>query len=112
MLSFNDIKNSFGNKTVTNLKAILVVKNDSSPYLIEEDKTHNNEFKIYLNFKGLESALLNNIGCLVGGGDLYYDSVIVSGVVKRSNLESFVLDEINKFLLIRENEEFNILELE
>ena len=46
------------------------------------------------------------------GGDLYYDSVIVSGVIKRSNLESFVLDEINKFLLIREDEEFNILELE
>ena len=112
MLIFNDIKNSFGNHAVTNLKAILVVKNDSSSYLIEEDKNYNNEFKIYLNFKDLKSVLLNNIGCLVGGVELYYDSVIVSGVIKRSNLESFVLDEINKFLLIRENEEFNILELE
>jgi hypothetical protein len=112
MLSFNDIKNSFGNQTVTNLKAILVVKNDSSPYLIEKDIKYDNEFKIYLNFKYLEDILLNNIGCFVGGRELYYDGVIVSGVIKRSNLELFVLDEINKFLLIREDEEFNILELE
>ncbi len=112
MLSFNDIKNSVGNQAVVNLKAILVVKNGSSPYLIEDDKNYDNEFKIYLNFKNLESILLSNIGCLVGGGELYYDCVVVSGVIKRSNFESFVLDEINKFLLIREDEEFNILELQ
>lgn len=93
----------YHNKEFLDVNAMLVIKHGVRPYLISKNKDKYSDLKIYIDYVNLEDILLNNVGCLVGGDKIYYDEVLLNGIVKFDSItKEFILSDISKFLLLRD----------
>lgn len=101
----------YRNKEFLDVNAMLVIKHGDRPYLISKNKDKCSDLKIYIDYVNLEDILLSNVGCLVGGDEIYYDEVLLNGIVKFDSInKEFIFSDISKFLLLRD-EIINVLNL-
>lgn len=92
------------------LNAMLIITNQDC-YLVPvgEDDTSLN--RIEISFPNLENLLDHVVGGWVGGNVIYFDNVIVTGILNNGTTLRKLLSiyEVKKFILIRDEEEYRII---
>lgn len=97
-------------ETKVNINAILVIRGGEC-YLVPRNTNYESPNRIELYCPNLETLLDEAVGGWVGGPASYYDTVVITGVLKKgtTTINPISMSQIENFIIIRDGETYEII---